>query len=186
MTAKLLVLAGPPCSGKSTLAVSIQARSGFHWLEVDRILSKLIPDSQRGKSDRNLAYRAAHMLAEEMLRCGRPVMLDATYGSSEHRKSVELLMTVLTVPLYLIEFNISPDTAVARFKGRSDHPAVDLTEERVRRIAERYFYSDQGLTVMTEMTPEDALQRAADYLRQARSLDVDSSWSASSIGYSVE
>lgn len=126
-----------------------------------------------------------HMLGEELLRCRHDVVFDATYGASEHRRAVEALVTELAIPLYLIEFRISPDTAATRFKGRSDHPALDLTEERVREIARLYCYSDCGLTVMQEMSGPLVLQQVESYLRAEKKLSVDGRWSASSSGYSL-
>jgi predicted kinase len=185
MVAKLLVLAGPPCSGKSTLAGSIQTSFGINLLQADRILSNLIPDSQRSKSDRAVAYRAMHMLAEELLRCARSVVLDATYGLSVHRKAVETLVTNLAAPLYLIECHVSPDTAVTRFRNRPDYPASDLTEARVRDLAQRYCYSGQGLALTAEMPRVVMLERVEDYLRQTEPLSADGRWSASAFGYSA-
>ena len=185
MAAKLLVLAGPPCSGKSSLAESIQVRLEFHWLQVDQILSKLMPDSSRNKSDRDVAYRAMHLLAENLLRCTSSVILDATYGSSEHRKAVEALVVDLAIPLYLVECRVSPDTAVARFRARPNHPALDLSEQRVRDLAHRYRYSGLGLTTAAESPRLVALNCIEDYVRKNEPLCLDGSWSASAFGYSA-
>ena len=183
--AKLLILAGPPCSGKSALADPISKTLDFRWLQADRILSELIPDSCRTKSDRDLAYRAMHLLAEELLRCSRSVVLDATYGPSVHRESVEALVETLAIPLYLIECQVSPETAVSHFKSRHLHPAQDLTEERVRDLAHRYCYSGRGLTLPAEQPHLAKLQRVDVYLREAKPLRVDGSWSAAARGYSA-
>ena len=184
LAGKLLVLAGPPGAGKSTLAKSIQKALGFHWLQVDRILSELKPDSDRAKGDRDIAYGAMHMQAEEHLRCGSSVVLDATYGPLEHRRAIELLVATTKVPLFLVEFNITPHVAAVRFRQRSDHPASDLNELRVRAIAERYPYSKLGLTVTAETTEIEALKLVEEYLSKAEPMPIDGSWSERSRGYS--
>lgn len=183
MAVYLLVLAGPPCSGKSTLGGLIETEFGIRRLQVDAILSDLIPDSQRNRADRDLAYRAMHMLAKELLACGHAVTVDATYGNGRHRAAVETLVGSLGVPLYLAECHVAPGTAVDRFKNRLNHPALDLSEQRVRDLAERYPYSQQGLTVNEDTPSHAALKEIKAYLLRRISLHVDGRWSSSSIDY---
>jgi predicted kinase len=145
----------------------------------------LMPNSQRSKDDRDAGYRVMHLLGEELLRNDRDVVFDATYGAREHRRAVEALVTTLAVPLYLIEFHVSPDAAVARFKGRTGHLASDLTEERVRKIAQLYCYSGCGLAVTKEVEPFSLLEQVNGYLRAGSNVVIDGRWSNSANGYSV-
>lgn len=183
MTAKLVALAGPPCSGKSSIAEAIQKKFDLHWLQLDLILRQLMPNSQHGRADRDVAYKAMHLTAEELLRGGRSVLLDATYSAGEHRSTVEALVTALAVPLYLIECQVSPDVATRRFADRPPHLARDLTEERVRDVVSRYCYAGRGLT-LSETNPFAAnLAQAEDYLQNAAPLLVDGYWSAAARNY---
>jgi len=62
-TGGVLVLAGPPCAGKSSVAKVLatdSARSRRVLIEVDSLFSLLLPDSDRNRHDRMLAYDAAH------------------------------------------------------------------------------------------------------------------------------
>ena len=185
MAAQLLIVAGPPCSGKSTLARLIETQFGIGRLQVDHVLSTLIPDSTRERSDRDVAYRAMHMLARELLGRGHAISLDATYGTRMHRQAIEALVADLAVPLFLIECHVSPDTAAARFNARRDHPALDLTEERVRDLARRYQFSNLGLAMAEATAPADALAQVESYLRAARPLSIDGGWSTAAAGYSA-
>ena len=183
MAAQLLIIAGPPCSGKSTLASLIESELGIGRLQVDQVLSTLIPESTRERADRDLAYRATHMLARELLGRGHSVSLDATYGTKVHRQAVEAIAADLGAPLFLIECHVSPDTAAARFNARRDHPALDLTEARVRDLAGRYRFSYLGLAIAEATAPKVALARVESYLRAAKPLDVNGCWPATSTGY---
>lgn len=85
----VLVLSGPPCSGKSSVGrllaadpSSLGARR-IH-IEVDSIFSLLLSGSDRSKDDRMLAYDAAHLLARMLLTRGRTVVLECTYART-HR-----------------------------------------------------------------------------------------------------
>jgi predicted kinase len=183
-TAKLLVVFGPPCAGKSTLACAIATKFEFRWLQADRLLSALVPGSDRKKTDRDIAYRAALLIAVELLNCSHSVLLDATYGSTEHRKAVEASACALRAPLYLIQCRVSPQLAVDRFKSRDSHPASDLTESRVRDLATRYRYGESGLILRSELPLSDALQRAEEYLCRSEPPVLDASWSTAAVGYS--
>jgi predicted kinase len=183
MAALLLVLSGPPCAGKSSLAAALAAKLGIHWLHTDMMLSLLIPNSDRRKSDRDLAYRSTLATAKEFLKDSRSVLLDATYGSQEHRQAVEACAEALDVPLYLVQCRVSPELAVARFKSRGAHPATDLSEDRVRDLATRYRYFESGLILAAELPLADRLHRVEDYLLKGRPIGTDGSWSAVAQGY---
>lgn len=185
MAAQLLIIAGPPCSGKSTLASLIESKLGIGRIQADGVLSTLIPDSTRERSDRDIAYRGMHLLAKELLGRGHAVSLDATYGTRIHRQAVETIAMNLAVPVFLIECHVSPDTAAARFNARRNHPALDLTEERVRDLAERYRFTGLGAAVAEDTAPAVALERIENYLRAARPLSINGGWSAASAGYTA-
>ena len=181
---KLLVISGPPCAGKSTLAHAIATSFEFRWLQADQILTALIPSSDRRKTDRDIAYRATLLIAEESLIGSRSVLLDATYGTIEHRKAVEVSVSAHRTPFYLIQCRVSPQMAVDRFKRRESHPAIDLEENRVRDLASRYQYAGLGLIIPSELGLSDALERAHEYLCNSEPLVPDGSWSNAAFGYS--
>jgi predicted kinase len=180
---KLLILSGPPCSGKSSIAEAIQQRRDFHWLQLDRILRRLMPDSLHDRKDRDIAYRAMHFFAEELLRGGRSAVLDATYSSTEQRAAVEAIAGALAIPFYLIECRVSPDTAAARFKERTAHPALDLTEALVRDVGSRYCYSGEGLALAEAASLADNLQQIEIYLRNGTPLPSGNRWSTAARSY---
>lgn len=180
---RLLVLAGPPCSGKSSIAEAIQQRLDFHWLQLDRILRRLMPDSLHDRKDRDIAYRAMHFFAEELLRGGRSAALDATYSSTEQRAAVEAIAEALAIPFYLVECQVTPDTAAARFKERTAHPAIDLTEALVRDVGSRYCYSGEGLTLAEATSLADNLRQIEHYLRNGAPPPPGNRWSTAARGY---
>lgn len=82
----VLVLAGPPCAGKSSvgkvLATDSLRSRGIH-IEVDSFFSLLLPASDRNRNDRMLAYDAAHVLARmlferDRLRCSSARTVDSS------------------------------------------------------------------------------------------------------------
>lgn len=142
---RLIVFAGPPCSGKSTLAEVIAARQGLPHLEMDRTRVRILPGAPHTREDRAAAYRAMHFAAELLVSHGVSVILDAPYGHPEDRLEVEEIARRTGRPLFLIECRIEPETAVARFRERPRGPRLDLTEERVEQLVREYPYSGAGL-----------------------------------------
>jgi predicted kinase len=159
----VLVLSGPPCSGKSSVAKILAADSSSSrhrtiHIEVDSLFSLLLPGSDRSRDDRMLAYDAAHRLGRMLLERGVTTVLECTYARREQRVSLlDALADMPAASLWVVEFFISPDDAVQRFGQRQQ--ATDLDEHMVRERAEAFPYFGQALRVMSSAAEPDALAR---------------------------
>ncbi len=154
----LIVFAGPPCSGKSTLAARLARRLGIPHLSMDATRERILPGAAHTRDDRRAAYRAMHLAAELLLDAGAGAILDAPYGHPEDR---EELARIARGRMRMVECRISPEEAVRRFRARGpDAVRLDLTEEIVERMAREYRYSGEGITLDTEaMSEEECLGR---------------------------
>ncbi len=175
----VLVLSGPPCSGKSSVGrvLATDSSSSRHrriHIEVDSLFALLLPESDRSRDDRMLAYDAAHLLARMLLERGKTVVLECTYARLEQRVSlVEALTDMPEAPLWVVEFFISPGDAVQRFGQRNE--ATDLDEGLVRERAEGFPYFDQALRLVSSVAAPEALaQDVTAWLRhQPQSVQRD-------------
>jgi predicted kinase len=155
------VLSGPPCSGKSSVGriLATDSSSAPHreiHIEVDSLFSLLLPESDRSRDDRMLAYDAAHLFARMLLERGTTTVLECTYARREQRVSLlKALADMPAAPLWVVEFFISPDDAVQRFEQRQQ--ATDLDAQLVRERAEAFPYFDQALRLMSSAAAPDAL-----------------------------
>lgn len=164
---KLVVFSGPPCSGKSTLGQLLSARLGMEYRQMDQIRKRLFPESQQEAEHRKIAYAAMHMIAEEFLTRDKSMIVDATYGPIEQRKAIESIAQERGAQLYLIECKVPVNVAVDRFvnhRKHGEHPAVDLTSEKVASLVQGFPYFGKGLTLDTTRTPEECLQQIEEYL----------------------
>src|SRR3712207_1851442 len=125
----VLVLAGPPCAGKSSVGSLLAAGlPGSVFLEVDAVFSLILPRSDRNRRDRMLAYDAAHALVRTIVGRGLMVILECTYSRAQQRESLAAAMAELhEVPLWVAEFRVTPDEAARRFAQRQQ--ATDLDEQ---------------------------------------------------------
>jgi predicted kinase len=154
----LIVFAGPPCSGKSTLAAALARRLGIPHLSMDATRQRILPGAAHTRADREVAYRAMHFAAELLLAAGASAILDAPYG---HREDREELARIGGGQLKRIECRVAPETAVRRFRERGrDAIRLDLTEELVAEMVREYVYIGDGLTLDTEvLSKEECMEK---------------------------
>jgi predicted kinase len=74
--ARLLIFAGLPASGKSTIAREVARRTGAVWLRIDSIDEAIKASGVVPGDLRDVGYRTAHAVARDNLRLGRDVIAD--------------------------------------------------------------------------------------------------------------
>ena len=155
----ILVLTGPPCAGKSSVGTAlISGPFSAHgiYVEIDSLFDLLLPQSDRNRHDRMLAYDAAHVLARLLFARGKTPMLECTYSRSEQRASlITAIAGIPEAPLWIVELAVSPGEAVQRFRRREQD--TDLDERLVRERVESFPYCDDALQLDSAAATPDAL-----------------------------
>ncbi|MFG1651196.1 AAA family ATPase [Micromonospora sp. NPDC049275] len=183
----IVVLSGPPCSGKTTARkVLAEERSslghGRVHLEVDTLFDLLFPDSDRSRDDRMRAYTGAHLLTRMLVDGGESVVLECTYARRDQRASLLEAMTGSSAPLWVVEFFVTPDEAVKRFRKRQQ--ATDLDEALVRERAEAFPYFDGALRMESSSgTPAEQAESIIRWLRQGPQPVDQDAWARAGRGW---
>ncbi len=162
----ILVICGPPSSGKSFLMRALAAeRKDIKYHEMDEIRREILPGTLHDKPTRSAAYRVMHFRATRDLLEGYPVALSATYMPPEHRAEIAALALRLRlppfgasrdVPLFVVQCVCTPDRAVNRFQQREPgHAGTDLTVMRVRQLSAEYERFDGALLIDTESSAHE-------------------------------
>lgn len=182
------MLTGPPCSGKSTVGRILAddpewSRHRTMHIEVDALFELLLPRSDRSREDRMLAYEAAHCLTRMLVERGRLVVLECTYARQEQRDSLLTALAALPqVPLWAVEFIISPEEAARRFRHRT--AATDLDERLVRDRAASFPYSAQALPLTSSgSTPDGLAREITNWLRHQPRAVSRTAWAGTGRGW---
>jgi predicted kinase len=164
--ARLVVFAGLPGVGKSTLAKALAERWGAVWLRVDTVEAAILKSGLKQSYESGLAaYIAVRDIAAEQLRSGRSVVIDAVNAVEEAREMWRELSGELHVPRYTIQVTCSDVSEHRRrVESRSPHtPPLPLPtwEEVVHR--EYLPWHEPVLSIEGTDPPQQSLERILDY-----------------------
>jgi len=177
----VVVLTGPPCSGKSSagrILAGLRSPDPRIYVSVDALFDQLLPDSDRNPHDRLLAYDAAHALARSVFDHGRTPILECTYARREQRAGVVNAFEDAT--LYVVELVISAEDALPRFLGRDQQ--TDLDERSLRAKVESFPYTPDALR-LDPGTPDEHAHRIQAWLEEKPpSIDRDR-WVANGLAW---
>ena len=169
MSQKLVILAGLPGSGKSTLAEGLSRHFSLPLFSVDPIEAAMwrggLPRDQTGIA----AYTVAQALAEEHLRLGHSVVIDAVNPVEAPRAAWRNLSTKYRADLKIIECIWANEAThrrrvEARVRGIEGMAEVTWTRVEQRRAGYEA-WADARLTLDTSaQPPERLLAEAIEYL----------------------
>jgi predicted kinase len=170
---RLIVLTGPPCSGKSTLAEQLAANFSAIVLDIDQIRESVIPNSQQSQQDRDVAYRCMHLISQKLLEVGvNNVILTATYSRRNPRQWLRTLADSNSAQVCVLACRVSPEIAIARFRSREPgHPAVDLTEDSVQRQVMDYPFG-MANDIDCAIPLRESVAKAEYYVREGKAIDL--------------
>lgn len=164
---RLIVFAGLPGVGKSTLARSVSDRLKAVWLRVDTIEASLLRAGIAHSFETGLAaYLAARDLASDHLGLGRDVVIDAVNGVEPAREMWRELAKQRHAALYVIEVTCS-DTAEHRRRVESQpSPTPPLPSSTWDEVLHREYHpwTEPVLSVDGALSPSVNLEKILDYL----------------------
>ncbi|MBI2688301.1 MAG: AAA family ATPase [Acidobacteria bacterium] len=158
---KLVIFAGPPCTGKSTAGRAL----GYAHLAMDDARVALLPGAAHTRADRGIAYRAVLWAAAQLLRYTGIVICDGGFGHEEDRTACRELADRTGAALRVVEFTAPLDVVLERNRARrGHHPGLDLTDDRVREIVSNYSWWKAGILIDSTEPIEEYVSRIRAYI----------------------
>ena len=130
----LVLLAGLPATGKSTVAGTLAGRVGAACISSDAVRKRLVGLDARDRAEgpfgaglydpemTERTYEQLRLRASAQLAAGRPVVLDATHSSAAHRRAALAIAAEHGAPALIAELRLDEEAAGARIEGRRDDP----------------------------------------------------------------
>jgi predicted kinase len=176
---RIVVLSGPPCSGKTAISKHLLTPLDAIHLQMDEFRAGLFPNLRHHAPTIDKAYYVMHVVANLLLSSGHNVIVDASYGRYTQRKELEIVALAANATLYVIQCRVDPMVARKRFELRpSGHPATDLDPDRVALLVELYPYFSQGITIDSNIDMNMAVKTAVDYVTNTHTI-AGNLWSES-------
>ena len=170
MKRTIIVVAGLPGVGKSTLAEGLAQRLQIPIFSVDPIESAILRSGLARSFETGLAaYLAAETLAAEHLALGQSVIIDAVSPVNEAREMWRGLVRRYQARLKIIECVLDEATHRRRVEARVRRLPhfPELTWDEVEARRNEYLpWQDARLIVDTQQDEQANLKRAVEYVER--------------------
>jgi aminoglycoside phosphotransferase family enzyme/predicted kinase len=179
----MIVVCGLAGSGKSTLARTIGARTGYQMLNSDVVRKQLAGISLTTHSTEDYGkglytdsfnvrtYECLLKQAEDCLKFGNGVIIDATFKDSEHRRQFIELASRLRLPVLFVECRASEGKTLERLKERQQRlgEVSDATVDVYLRQREEFVPLTEipesiRMIIDTEGDPEETAGQVMNFL----------------------
>lgn len=168
---KLIIVCGLPGSGKSSLAEVVSIEVSAPVFSVDPIESSILKAGIKKSFETGLAaYVIAETLADEQLKLGHSVIIDAVSGVIEAKEMWRKLAEKHNLKLIIVECVCSDSKLHKKrieTRVRNIHGIPEVTWEDVGKRREEYVaWGEEHLTLDSIRPTDELCRQALEYIRK--------------------
>ncbi len=156
----LIVVSGLPGTGKSFFCRKLAERLSFLILESDTLRKILFPYPQYKESENKRLFSACHVLIEELLRKGIPVIFDATNLLEHHREyfyraaertGAKLILVWVEAPTEVVRQRLlaREKAAVPQYNSEAGWEVYNKMKPRREKISRNHLVVDTSQDITT-------------------------------------
>lgn len=166
----IVLMAGLPGTGKSTLSRAVAARTGAHVLDKDSIRAALFPAAliEYSREQDDFVLRVMLKVAGWIIRRDpkRIVIIDGRPFTKKYQRDVVINFSEwIKTRWRIVECRCAEETARSRIENAKGHPAADRDFELYQRVrGEWEEITRPKLVVATEQPLEDCVREVLAYL----------------------
>lgn len=166
---KLILLAGLPGTGKSTIGKNIE-KKGVIYLARDDLIGKLFnPVINSSKEQKQITSQTMLSLAEYCLNQNKDVMLDMPFSKLSEITAAKDLAVKTKSKLIILKFECSDDLALSRIRKQKQHSAKDRDENLYFEVKARFEKINLPHNVInTDKSVSESLQQCMNVLNGAK------------------
>ena len=151
-----IALSGLPGTGKSFFARKLAERFPLVILESDILRRLLFPQPTYAWWESARLFRAIHLVIEELLRKGIPLILDATNLNERYRKTlysiagrvgVKFILVKLTAPLWLVRERLEARMKDPLSRSEADWEVYRMMKEKANSIRRQHHTVDSSRNI---------------------------------------
>ena len=159
----LIVISGLPGTGKSFFCHKLAERLSFLILASDTLRKILFPCPQYQESENKRLFSACHVLIEELLRKGIPIIFDATNLLEHHREyfyhaaeraGAKLILVWVEAPPEVVRQRLlaREKTAMHQYDSEAGWEVYNKMKPRREKISRNHFVVDtsQDITAVID------------------------------------
>lgn len=169
----LVIMVGPPGTGKSYLARRLAERVPLHIVETDEIRRQLTPHPTYSREENRRVFHIAHRKIDRLLRQGKNVVFDATNIYERGRRTAYRIAESDGARLLIVR-TVAPDQVVAdRLQRRKEGVSPGNRSEAdwevyVRMKAEYEEIERPHMVVDTSQDLQPAIEEIAKIVQDKR------------------
>jgi predicted kinase len=156
----LIVVSGLPGAGKSFFCRKLAERLSFLILASDTLRKILFPYPQYKESENKRLFSACHVLIEELLRKGIPVIFDATNLLEHHREyfyraaekaGAKLILVWVEAPTEVVKQRLlaREKAAVPQYNSEAGWEVYNKMKPRREKISRNHLVVDTSQDITT-------------------------------------